>query len=680
MIEKFRQIVDNTKGNLEQKLELVELYKFYNFYSDTLYSFSINYLKDSLSERIFDLIKSDLETNISLPVINKIRKHFIIEIFYNELIENEYFLIIDKIVSHFKKDFIFFKSFDDTESWSKAISYIKDLIVIDNEKAINFEILNILNKSEIDLVKSVNYFKKLGYTLKLEFSEFQLNEIDFKAICQDIESEIEQINGLNVINQLLSDLKQIPKINYFINIPVVGRIDSETEPRIPIGFLLNLSVKHINNNNFNKLKFIEIITKSINLIKIFDIQPYNRFEDLVISPTEVITFIKRVATFDTIFKFNQFISKYTTNLIAGLFSWIDDNIVFNTLGFSLNDYLIVVEKILKLSDSKIQNFSISDIANDCIEFQKANLILDWSSNLYSDVNINYKLPLDFTEINFYEKPLIKLVDNSYCLLNKSICGESFITNFALNIHSKVDSFWFKLGEYTETFIKKELNKKYISYLSGKYNNFNKTNGDCDVILQNADTIIFIEFKIKALTKEAKSIDEHKLTLDVINSLLYEHWQTGKHTLLLNKYGHILFTENNKLEKNNRKIERISITFSDYGSFQHKEIILNILKAFLHISLKSDIKTVSADLKKVEKYISGIRNSYNELISIEPDKYRFPFFDCDFINLTSFLVLIEESADENELIHNLLKTKYISFGTRDFLVEQYLYNDMINKNA
>lgn len=666
MILQFCQLANKARATIEDGLSIKELYTLFGINS---HSYSIYNLKAFLWNNVFDLVKSKVQTQIPYSKILQIHKHFILEHFYTNQPKNIYFSIIDNIISNYGKDFKYFKSFKESFDWIKAISIIKNILIIDNRESISSDFFNDFYKSDFDLAQAALFFKKMNYDIKLDFGEFKLKKEDHYSICKSIEKDIEKTNGLAVINSLLHNLRQIEGLDYFINISTVSPNPSQIFPKIPLGFLLNLSVKYINSNSPNREAYDALIKKATNLAKLYDVQPHHRFEDILVSPIEIMTFLKRVALYDSLFKFPQFVHKHIPETILGIFNWISNETLTTYIEFNLEEYIKVISCLLQ---TKMQIFSASNIQPLGVSSKTVIIILNFMSTLHNEVNKSYQLPLDYTKVNFYKNPLIKLDNGNFLLLNKTICSESFITSFALPLFKVVPNLGSKTGKAIETFLKNFLEKRNINSYRGEYKNFNKFTGDCDLILQNDETIIFIELKMKDLTYKAKSIDENSLFFDIINSLLYMHWQTGKHSLLLKKHNHISFIDGSKLEQNNREIERIGITFSDYGSFQNTEVMQSILNAFLHISLsESTNKTKSKEFKKAQKLISNLKECTKELNSISNSEKRLSFSDCNFINLSSFLTLAQKSKNEDELIQLLLKRKHMSYGTRDFLVETFM---------
>ena len=58
----------------------------------------------------------------------------------------------------------------------------------------------------------------------------------------------------------------------------------------------------------------------------------------------------------------------------------------------------------------------------------------------------------------------------------------------------------------------------------------KREPECDVVIEDENNIVFIEIKKKALTSASRAGDDIKLIIDLSNSILDAHLQTGQHEL------------------------------------------------------------------------------------------------------------------------------------------------------
>lgn len=687
MISEFKALIDNVQSSLPRKLGLKELYKHYSI--DEQHSFSVHGVSDYLHKRIKELVESETPTKLTLKGIQNLKSHFIFDSYLNKKNYNPYYRHINKLTSFIGVGINYYQPFSEVEKWEEAITLLKDLLIINpTEENDEKDWIETNYQKEKLLAEACIYFKNKGVDITVELNRASINKNDEIKICNGIANDIKCLGGNKVINSLMNHLKYEEKLERYINIKQTKNLPSDTEEQVPYGFLINTAVKFLKPKEAQVLNpsvvFDRLIKESKHLATIYSLQPYDKFENLTVNPVEIVEYLKKLVLYDTVYTFNQLNHNYIVRILSGIFNWINEEVLQEKLRFNLEEYIRVVQLILSLNPKHdVLYFKASQLKGTGLTNEKITLILDSMAINFNEANQDFILPADFSQINFYNQPLVCIDDSIYCLVNKNLCGDGFIRNFALTAFEalkKTPSFWSEMGQAVEGFIHSELDNKGIEFDFGVYNNFKGVSGDCDLILENDSKILLIETKNKSLTKEARTGDELKLLADIINSLVYEHWQTGKHTLLLNQYGHIQFDNGTKLSLNNREIERIGITFSDYGSFQDRKTAINILDAFIHSVLAIDDNVLSKEFNKAYEYVEKMKEQFEKIVIINTETNRFPFFECQFISLPMFLMMLDDSDTKEELINNMLSLKHIIFGTGDFYAEYFFKIKYMGKES
>ena len=104
-------------------------------------------------------------------------------------------------------------------------------------------------------------------------------------------------------------------------------------------------------------------------------------------------------------------------------------------------------------------------------------------------------------------PVVKL-GAEYCSLISCINGIGAYTLLYERIKEKFSLLDRELGNDIEEMIRGELDKKGWSYKNGKYPSKNGLKeGDCDLLIENADRICLVEIKKRSVNKEMDSLDD-----------------------------------------------------------------------------------------------------------------------------------------------------------------------------
>ena len=192
-------------------------------------------------------------------------------------------------------------------------------------------------------------------------------------------------------------------------------------------------------------------------------------------------------------------------------------------------------------------------------------------------------------------------------------------------------------------------------------------GECDIVVETAQTIIFLEIKKKPLTRRAQAGSNAHVLLDLAASLLAAQVQTGWHEVRLRRKGFIDLTANGvtrRLELKGRHIERIAVSLMQFGSFQDRIFLKQFLEGTLHADFSVSDPSLKREFDKLNALLAEIRQQINFLHPGEKALNQ-PFFHCWFLSLPQLLVLLDGVQDEEAFKTALWKTRHIVTGSSDF---------------
>lgn len=666
-IEEYKELIEISNPTITDT-DIVYLYSHYGI-SHEKGVYILRDVTDYLYKKIFKTLKCDGECELSSYLIRKIKDHFLLEHFFSGSSLEPYYTL--EVIFDAVRTLGNIISFDKKDKWKKVIEAALDYNII----SLTFKKPSSLKKNNpriYNLANAAKYFKKKGYDVTIKDAEVNIKERDLKKICDEIEDTIRLLGGVDVVYNLLNQFsglfdKELDRFN-------LNRINGfGNYPLVPIGYLLNLAAKHakltqINDTLMWNYYYKYLIQISGHLGATYNVQPYNMFQLLFKGPINIIEFIQEIAIFDSMFSLIQLRPSDVPRILKGLFSSINPKEMEKEIGFNLDHLIMVTNKILNLAKSNIKPliFEITDL-NYKGDIKVLNKVLDVLSYDADIVNKDFILPKDKPNLIF--KPLIK-TNHKYVLLNRSWCSPMFYEALANELRTKKP--WKHLeddiiGPSLEEFIKSEFNNHNIKCRSGHYK-IGKIEGQCDVIIESKDTIVFIEVKKKSLTRESKSGDEITLILDLSKSLLDAQIQTGKHEILLRENGYIEFDDKTRLNFKDRTIERVALTLLDYGGFQDRQVINQLLKVISSVDFRIRISKYESDFEKVKKKNDEFREESKKLAVYDTTFNEFPFFNCWFLSLPQLLILIDDSMDNDSFVQQLKKVKSMGFLSLDFYYE------------
>ena len=544
---------------------------------------------------------------------------------------------------------------------------------------------------EIDsIIKSASYLRRKGYELTISNGEINFAEEIHNKIHNDIEYLICEIDAEQVARYILdTELKKYwdnEYERYFIGRKKSTLIKEELSGYIPYNYLLQICLKNIKKKHPVKsllldgklMKYLEIKKLSTSYMTCLNLQSHSVFEDIVVDNLELPKIISNNILFDKLVCINQWKPKYVIEIIQGIFQEVYAS--YRQWSYKFKDYLNVA-KIVLFNYENCSYIEFEDIFKK-LSIKKAVLkdILDDISH----INVNEGFTNIYKELNFEQKPLIKISEDRYFLLSPIICCFSFYEVLYQKFKKAggTDKFDRKLGFIIEKFIKRRLDKHNYKYTSGKYD-FNCCSGinrenECDLVLEDDNKILFIEIKKRPLFMGKDEFNDADIWQSLGYGVIYSQRQAFEHKLQLDINEKIIFKDlqnksNNILAKGNRRVYGISLMFKEYGIISYKLLINNIMKSLTICEYNTVNTSEDYKLNKLRKQ----QTKLNEVIDIVKQNYQHKvdlknlFFNFTVRTLQQLLYSIDKSKNVTELINNLICDIYISKGTNDF------YNELLN---
>lgn len=688
MLKEYKAIVDKVaatiagfKDNHEQVCEILNI------------DISNGYARNQVTTKFRELIKIGLTPAIGDCTINYKEYRELEEALVYEAVlykvDNCKYLIPIRTIRDILSEF---KCFDEEADWQAAIVQVKNYNLFENS-TYNYDRANLRDSypREYDVAMAAMGLIEYGCEIKFDDTSLVIDKTE-KAI-ERLEAEIKHIGGLAVIKSVFNFLRgegyYFDKVSRYIVVAHKNFIPSHTQRLIPFGYLLNLAVKYPFENKYFLKRQKELNKKLAEITKIakllstsLNIQIYGTWAGVFQSTHSLPEYISRLALSDSGFSFPTYDITDMPSQIRSLFIWIDHERFNSKNGFSIEEYLDVLQAIIKIADRRtgIVDVYLSRLIRETILPEiKIKHILMVISHEPTGINKNYQTIADYESVDFGFKPLIKLSPTKYIMCDKSWCAVAFYEAMASMVRKAESDSDSKIGYALESFIQEEFIKHNILYHSGNYAGRAKGKGESDIIVETETAIVLIEAKKKAFTRKAKSGRDIEIIIDLAASLLEAQLQAGRTEIILREQG-FLEIENNgqisKIEHKGRDIERITLAHLDYGSFQDRTVINNILSILVNTRmeiLNKNNTTAIAKFEEIKQKCDEWEAQAAELVKYDESFLHFPFFNCWFLSLSQLLLILKFSNSNESFYKTLVKTKHVTFGSSNFYYEFYISN-------
>jgi len=684
----FKAMVDNAKSNIEPyKDDHIKVCNYLGI--DTTKGYARDWVLNKLKSNIEQLIvPADGEVVLDSVLFADLNEALVYESVIMD-VDNSHYLTILRALSSYKG----IKSLEQEKAWSDALIFIKDYEAFSpGIHTIRHEQLRKHFPQKFDYAKAAMELRNLGCEVILNDLTLEINN-GLEDVAADIERGIQDLSGIFVMRGIFEYLTAngyyFPCFKRHLIVNQISMFPYQSKPMIPFGYLLNLCVKclkapthPIKEAKIAQRKMDDIIKKATLLGTIADARYYGTFDLMFESPANISGFVRRLGLFDSSFSFPSYDIGIIVDFMRHLFKWVDQQRFLQKFGFTIEEVIHVADIINKESPDNGPKFIyLSKLVKlmPSMGEEKILAIVNRFCHEPGKINVGYAYLTHYDKLDFGFRPLIGMSQTKFLLCDKSWCAQGFYESLASMVR-ELDTFEdecnTKIGPALEGHIHARLSERGITFSHGKYADGTKPDGEVDVLVESIKDISLLEIKKKVLTRASKTGSDIYLIIDLAASLLDAHLQTGRTELLLRKQGRIDIVDQGsakRIELKEREVERIALTHWDYGSFQDRGIINNILRGLVYREvrlLREDDPGQVEAFKKIQKKSTKWRIQAAELSAIDKGFDNFPFFNCWFLSIPQLLMVLEHCRNNEEFYEVLHSTRHITSSSNNFYYEFY----------
>lgn len=567
--------------------------------------------------------------------------------------------------------------------WRLAIQSAQDLIEINNHGEIDHRLIY---KREFAVADAAKLLREQGYEIQLEPGILALNWRAERSLIRKIEKLITQLGAVEVIAKIFEELAPLydPQMGrYHLVLPMSGL--GGGPPQVPWGYFLQLAVKHVNEKFPDGRRDFQthwplLLSLLTAYAAVVDVQPYYPPALTNFDAASLLKFFREQAVYDSMFRFLQLRSSDILKLSRGALSFLEFE-ASTPFGWTLDEAFMLIDYLidpvrdrrgpLVVTESELSN-ALSNIPQEHL----TTILRDVLAHPMEGPNQRFSHPLDaptpddkLKGADFYLRPLIPLGNGRYLIAERAVCGWGYIEALFSALRPNHKQFDDKVGVAIEGFIKAEFEFHGVPTMSGDYD-LQGEHGECDLVLDTPDILILMEMKKKALTRRARAGVDVDLLLDLAGSLLAALAQAGWHELRIKSAGSLeLASEGSSqtLPLDGRKIEKIAVGMTDFGSFQDRSMLAKFLESTLNANFGARESIYDKKFQSINSSLQEIRDQYTSNHQGETEVHQ-PFFNCWFMSIPQILAMLDGVADADGFKKTLWNCRHLTTGTSDLYFE------------
>lgn len=560
------------------------------------------------------------------------------------------------------------RSFEDETMWIEAINAARAAITLTGELSANDTRLDSVAGAAERLVAR-------GYSLKVESGRLVFNSGEMGRLSKELERTIISLGGLEVISQTLAYLKDVAPLYFGRHAPGRTFGNARRQPSLPIGYLLQLGVKHLDAKPADierrPLLWSSVAMLSRDLCAVVDVEPYHNFESILLSAQELPEYLASVALFDHLFALKQWPPSRSMELLDGVTSRLDQTEIRSRLGWEIGDVLALMKAVLAVASEPLAITTSKKFEAHGVSKAIWSKLRAVFAQPLSTINSKYTTPLDADKAEFDFKPLFELPRDHLLVVTPALAALGFFEATTRAIRqSGYPDFDSRLGEAVEGVVADALRKVGVSVTveSVEYTTPDSTQGnvagECDIVVETDTNIVFIEIKKKPLRRVSGTGDATPALVDLTSSLFDAQAQLSRHEQILLRDGKIEFTNGYTLEHRGRSIDRIAMTWLDYGGLQDKYLLSQIFTALAGHRLSTDQPVTSQKLVGLNNAIHALEQEMAALQQLGKDGGAL-FMNCWFLSVPQLMMLVEGVQGPTDFTDRIGKLRHLTYRTLDF---------------
>lgn len=564
--------------------------------------------------------------------------------------------------------------------WGRAIQSAFDHVQFQSRGASNRESLY---ARDFMVARAARLLRDAGFSIRLEPGRLSLEETAETELVVAIEDLVATMGGINVARRIfkaISPLYDLEQQRYHL----IQRpsMTAGGLPQVPWGYLIQLAVKHAPGRkpyDNTAPKWHKLLILSQAFAAVIDVQPYTPSFYGRIDAISLVPYLQEMAVYDTLFRIPQMRPTDVVKLAHGMFDWLDMSAPTKA-GWSISQALEIVAYLLDpVRDGRGPVFiDEADVRCACPKVPReiVTKVLDGVlSHSPAGSNQNFSRPMDAPILghpdlrnvghDFFLRPLLHHSGRRFILLDRSICAPACLEALLTPLRSETKEFDKEVGLAVERFLKAEFALHGIPVVTGDYDAGGE-HGECDLIVEAPETVIFFELKKKALTRQSKAGSDAHLLMDLAASLLAAQAQAGWHEVRLRRHGHLTLKHDGgitRLELNGRGVERVAVSLSDFGGFQDRTLLMQFLEA----AIVATFTPIDTKLnKKFAELNEALAEVHKQVVTLYPnqDEIRQPFFNCWFLSMPLLLTLLDGVTDAAGFKIALWSCRHMVTGSSD----------------
>lgn len=679
----FRTLVDASKTQFNGALDLAASYRALGLTPAREGAFSSTELKDFFQQTMREALSAKKAHVAILKIpLRGLRDQLVIRQAIDHVPAEPYLSVLEEILDSVESSSDPLVDFSESTSWAVALKAARDSLFIAGTKQIRLPSYAYEFDRQLAVGGAIVRLREAGYPCTVLDGRADMSLEDQKRLCDDIVELVRKLGGLRVAQWVFFNLSELycpSQSRYHIRAQGKRR---GMRPSVPFGYLLNLAARFPNAPAISDEEVRSMGERmkclATDYVCLYDIEGSDPSTVISASVEELLFEMTRALRYKRIVGFPQARPADMVELLQGVFDWISDRDAAELLGGSIREVATVLNFLVNRAPharGQARKLTVDFVARRLTMIERPRIESIMNTFAHSAANKLYVSPDELHLVDVGKKPLLRDGDE-YIVFAPSWAAPGMLEAARIAIDQGMP--WVncseRIGDAFETTVRSTLNAKAVVALTGKYraalDSKKKQTFDVDVAVETDEAVILFELKKRTLSNTASS-DDIELLLSVARSLFESQIQLARHELVLRAKGKIELVHDGKavtVALAERRIERVSLSLTDFGPVQDHVFFRRALEVFAGRSLKliAPEKITPEKRQKfteVERLCVALGEIEDKVASLRPQPATF-FSNCWFMSYGELKVRLDHVVDSNSLLRELLVGDRVTTGSQD----------------
>lgn len=473
--------------------------------------------------------------------------------------------LLEQIIKHLSNDTEL--SSPDRADWAEALAVAARL------RALNH--YSVPNSRRGNLRAALGRLVALGHDFKLAGTGIDPASDGFRTVTRKVVEHLAKLGRFDVFRNLEASARAVH--GYEFDQILYGRNSSNSprEASIPFGYLWQLAARLPDlpvSSADPAAEWKKALELACDVVALTDVETYGQFWMIGASTDKLTQLLANAALHDHLFSVQQWSAHITPLLLRSFFGTERDEELRAKLGWGIGDAATAVETIIGFAKCSPAIFTREQLLRR-LPASTVDALLRDLTHMPPGPNTNYTSPFDARSADLMFKPFFAgRAPDTFFVPSMSTMGPACYEAVAAALRCVLSSGEISdiTGKGLERALGQLLRSRHLApTIEGKCYSDGADQGECDLVLEDDQTILFIECKAKALTRAAMAGDPQDAVFAYLQGVVASQAQALQHESILMTKGKIEFDDGTVLERRDRDIVRVSVTLFDHGTLQDR---------------------------------------------------------------------------------------------------------------